>query len=124
MRKTLCVSEGHNLLLTNRSSPPRHNWLIQHFFARFATICPSYLFSESDDRVGQQIAGVSVQIERCRAGGIHNIAHDSYPGELHEMLNEINRDEVRTNLFRWIFGVISGESQPVTNNARAKFLRQ
>jgi alpha-beta hydrolase superfamily lysophospholipase len=88
------------------------------------TICPSYLFSGSDDRVGQQIAGVSVQIERCRAAGIHNIAHDSYPGELHEMLNEINRDEVRTNLFRWIFGVISGKSQPVTNNARAKFLIQ
>lgn len=74
--------------------------------------------------MGQQLAGASGLIERCRAAGIHNIAHDFYLGERHEMLNEINRDEVRTILFRWISGVISGESQPVANNVREKFLIQ
>jgi alpha-beta hydrolase superfamily lysophospholipase len=67
---------------------------------------------------------VSVLIERYRAAGIQNISHDFYPGGRHEMLNEINRDEVRANLFRWISAVVSGKSQPVASNVREKFLIQ
>jgi hypothetical protein len=29
------------------------------------------------------------------------------------MLNEINRDEVRANLLRWISGVLSGKTSPL-----------
>jgi alpha-beta hydrolase superfamily lysophospholipase len=94
-----------NLLLTNRSSPPHHNWLIQPVFARFSQDLPIYMLSGSDDPVGQQLAGVSVLIERYRSAGIQKISHDSYPGGRHEIRNEINRDEVRTNLPRWISGV-------------------
>jgi len=33
-------------------------------------------------------------------------------GGRHEMLNEINREEVRANLLAWILGVLEKEHQP------------
>ena len=63
---------------------------------------PIYVFSGSEDPVGQQLEGVRVLIERYREAGISDLSIDSYPGGRHEMLNEINRDEVRANLLGWI----------------------
>jgi alpha-beta hydrolase superfamily lysophospholipase len=67
---------------------------------------PIYLFSGSDDPVGQQLEGVQVLIERYRKAGIHGISHNFYRGGRHEMLNEINRDEVQTHLLGWISAVL------------------
>ena len=61
-----------------------------------------YLFSGSEDPVGQELAGIGILLERYRKAGLHNISHDFYPGGRHEMLNEINRDEVVKNLLGWI----------------------
>jgi alpha-beta hydrolase superfamily lysophospholipase len=77
---------------------------------------PIYVFSGSDDPVGQQLEGVSILIERYRAAGVRNISHNFYPGGRHEMLNEINRDEVRTNLLGWIDRVLSGKSEPIASH--------
>lgn len=63
---------------------------------------PIYLFSGSEDPVGQQLEGLRTLMQRYRAAGIHDICHDFYPGGRHEMLNEINRDEVRANLLCWL----------------------
>jgi alpha-beta hydrolase superfamily lysophospholipase len=67
---------------------------------------PIYLFSGSEDPVGQQLEGVRVLIERYRKAGIHDVSHHFYPGGRHEMLNEINRGEVRAHLLGWIFAVL------------------
>jgi len=67
---------------------------------------PMYLFSGSEDPVGQQLEGVRVLIDRYQKVRIRNICHHFYPGGRHEMLNEINRGEVRTNLLLWIFAVL------------------
>ena len=67
---------------------------------------PVYLFSGSEDPVGQQLEGVKSLIERYRAAGLHDLSHDFYPGGRHEMLNEINRDEVRARLLDWIAAVL------------------
>ena len=78
---------------------------------------PVYLFSGSDDPVGQQLEGVSIQIERYLQAGLSDISHDFYPGGRHEMLNEINRYEVLTNLLGWICrlpGVQEGRSDRAT----------
>jgi alpha-beta hydrolase superfamily lysophospholipase len=77
---------------------------------------PIYLFSGSEDPVGQQLEGVCTLIERYRAAGISDISNDFYPGGRHEMLNEINRDEVHANLLRWISGVLSGKAQPMASD--------
>jgi alpha-beta hydrolase superfamily lysophospholipase len=77
---------------------------------------PIYVFSGSEDPVGQQLEGVRVLLERYRAAGGCSISYCFYPGGRHEMLNEINRDEVRSNLLRWISGVLSQTSQSATND--------
>ena len=63
---------------------------------------PVYLFSGSNDPVGQQMRGLHVLTERYRAAGVRNISCDFYPGGRHEMLNEINRREVQIRLLGWI----------------------
>ena len=67
-----------------------------------------YIFSGSDDPVGQRLEGVRVLIDRYRSAGITSIAHDFYPGGRHEMLHELNRREVLTNLLVWISALLHG----------------
>ena len=67
---------------------------------------PIYLFSGSEDPVGQKLEGVQILITRYRNAGIHDISHDFYPGGRHEMLNEINRNEVVSNMLSWIDTVL------------------
>jgi alpha-beta hydrolase superfamily lysophospholipase len=63
---------------------------------------PIYLFSGTDDPVGQQLRGLHKLIGRYRDAGLSDIAFDFYPGGRHEMLNEINRRQVQTRLLSWI----------------------
>jgi len=65
-----------------------------------------YVFSGSDDPVGQHLQGVRVMIDRYRQAGLKDISQDFYPGGRHEMLNEINRDEVQARLLNWISSVL------------------
>lgn len=67
---------------------------------------PMYLFSGSEDPVGERLAGVRTLMDRYHRAGICDISFDFYEGGRHEMLNEINRGEVRTNLLVWISGVL------------------
>ena len=68
---------------------------------------PIYLISGSDDPVGQRLEGVRVLIDRYRSAGLASIAHDIYSGGRHEMLHEVNRRDVITNLLVWISGVLN-----------------
>ncbi len=67
---------------------------------------PLYIFAGSDDPVGQRLEGVRVLIDRYRSAGLASIAHDFYSGGRHEMLHEINRRDVITNLLVWMSGVL------------------
>jgi alpha-beta hydrolase superfamily lysophospholipase len=69
---------------------------------RIRSDLPIYLFSGSDDPVGQQLRGLRTLIGRYRDAGLRDIAFDFYPGGRHEMLNEINRYQVQTRLLGWI----------------------
>jgi alpha-beta hydrolase superfamily lysophospholipase len=62
---------------------------------------PIYLFSGSEDPVGQHLRGLHRLIGRYRDAGLRDIAFDFYTGGRHEMLNEINRRQVRTRLLGW-----------------------
>ena len=75
---------------------------------------PVYLFSGSEDPVGQQLQGVKILIQRYRNAGLRDISRDCYPGGRHEMLNEINRAEVVENLLGWISAVIRGAGARVS----------
>jgi alpha-beta hydrolase superfamily lysophospholipase len=63
---------------------------------------PLYLFSGSEDPVGQQLRGLHILIDRYRDAGLRDISFDFYPDGRHEMLNEINRGYVQTRLLGWI----------------------
>ena len=69
---------------------------------------PVYLFSGSDDPVGEQLDGVQLLINRYEKAGLYDVSHDFYQGGRHEMLNEINRDEVRGRLLAWIASLLEG----------------
>jgi alpha-beta hydrolase superfamily lysophospholipase len=67
---------------------------------------PVYIFSGSDDPIGQRLEGVRVLIDRYRSAGLTSIAQDFYSGGRHETLHEINRRDVLTNLLVWMSGVL------------------
>ena len=67
---------------------------------------PIYIFSGSNDPVGQRLEGVRVLIDRYRSAGLSSITHDFYTGGRHEMLHETNRRDVITNLLVWMSGVL------------------
>ena len=67
---------------------------------------PIYLFSGSEDPFGQQLEGLALLIHRYEKAGLYDISHDFYKGGRHEMLNEINRDEVRERLLSWIASIL------------------
>jgi alpha-beta hydrolase superfamily lysophospholipase len=71
---------------------------------------PIYIFSGSDDPVGQRLQGVRVLIDRYRGAGFTSVTHDFYSGARHEMLHEINRRDVITNLLVWLSSIV--ERQP------------
>jgi alpha-beta hydrolase superfamily lysophospholipase len=71
---------------------------------------PLYIFSGSDDPVGQRLEGVRVLIDRYRSAGLTSIAQDFYSGGRHEMLHEINRRDVITNLLIWLSGILKKAS--------------
>jgi len=73
---------------------------------------PIYLFSGSDDPVGQQLKGVETLIERYRQAGVHDICHDFYLGGRHEMLNEINRREVLESLLNRVSALLDRVCSP------------
>jgi len=72
---------------------------------------PVYLFSGSEDPVGQQLEGVQVLTMRYQRAGLYDFFHEFYPGGRHEMLNEINRDEVRSDLLAWISAVLERQKE-------------
>jgi len=80
---------------------------------------PMYLSSGSEDPIGQQLQGIRTLIERYRQAGIRNISHDFHEGGRHEMRNEPNRGQVRTNILVWLSSVLHDQSR----NREALWLR-
>jgi alpha-beta hydrolase superfamily lysophospholipase len=81
-----------------------------HALSKIRPDLPMYLFSGSQDPVGQQLEGVRILIDRYYNAGVRDISHDFYQGGRHEMLNELNRGQVRTNLLVWMSGVLEVQS--------------
>jgi alpha-beta hydrolase superfamily lysophospholipase len=71
---------------------------------------PVYIFSGSDDPIGQRLEGVRVLIDRYRSAGLTSISHDFYSGGRHEMLHELNRPDVITNLLVWMSSIVERRS--------------
>ncbi|HZH60967.1 MAG TPA: alpha/beta hydrolase [Metabacillus sp.] len=63
---------------------------------------PLFLFSGDMDPVGSYTKGVVSMIKQLRQHGIHHIDYRFYENGRHEMLNEVNRQEVFHDIYQWI----------------------
>lgn len=63
---------------------------------------PVYFMSGSMDPVGECGKGVKIAYENFRKAGMQDVSIKLYEGGRHEMLNEINKDEVYSDILAWI----------------------
>lgn len=63
---------------------------------------PVYAFSGDKDPVGMEGKGFLQLIQNWKDAGAIDITYDLYKDGRHEMLNEINREEVINNCIQWI----------------------
>ncbi|HEY4310369.1 MAG TPA: alpha/beta hydrolase [Pirellulales bacterium] len=86
--------------LKEMSSPRRQ--------ARIPKSLPIYIFYGSLDPVATNVPQL---LDAYRVAGLRNVTSKVYPEARHEVLNEINRDEVTRDLLAWLAGVRA--KQPV-----------
>lgn len=67
---------------------------------------PVYLMSGDRDPVGQMGEGVKKVAEQYRNAGLSKVEMKLYPQGRHEMFNEINREDVYSDLVAWLNGKI------------------
>lgn len=84
--------------------------------ARIPKDLPVYVFAGSRDPAGGPLRGVHRLVEAYRTAGLRRVAHRIYPGGRHEMLNEINREEVTRDLLAWLAAEVKvGAGAPATS---------
>lgn len=68
---------------------------------------PVYIFSGAKDPVGAKTFGVKSVIHQYKKNGIHNLEYRFYDNGRHEMLNEINKEEVFQDIYNWLLTTLS-----------------
>lgn len=63
---------------------------------------PIYFMSGDMDPLGENGIGVTRAYDAFCKAGIRDVYMKLYPGGRHEMLNEINKDEVYNDIYNWI----------------------
>ncbi|MGV9616234.1 alpha/beta hydrolase [Nocardia xishanensis] len=63
---------------------------------------PLYVMVGDRDPLNDGLRLSDLQIQRYRDAGLTDITYRTYPEARHEILNEINRDEVENDLIAWI----------------------
>jgi len=66
---------------------------------------PVYLFTGDRDPINAHLAQFHPLVQRLRDAGLARVETRIYPGARHEVLNEINRDEVMRDLVEWLAAV-------------------
>ena len=63
---------------------------------------PILIFSGDKDPVGEMGKGVKRVVKQYERCGMNNLTFNLYEGGRHEMLNEINAEEVKQELLQWL----------------------
>ena len=72
------------------------------FLNRMPKDLPLLFLAGDADPVGEQSKGVQRAIDSLKAVGVQNITQKFYPGARHELLMEINRQEVFADIGSWL----------------------
>ena len=67
---------------------------------------PILLLAGDRDPINRNLEGLTLLERRYRGAGIQRIDKQIYPDGRHEMLNELNREEVTANLIAWLNEII------------------
>lgn len=70
-------------------------------YKNFKKDIPVYIFSGDMDPVGDYGKGVTEVYDKLKVAGVHNIEIKMYKDGRHEMLNEVNRQEVYQDVLSW-----------------------
>ena len=76
---------------------------------------PIYAFSGEQCAVGEFGKGVHRLLDTYADAGLHQVTSKLYPGGRHEMLNEINRDEVIDDLGTWLDDTTAAQEDPAAS---------
>ena len=63
---------------------------------------PIFIFSGDKDPVGEMGKGVKKVAKSYKKAGVHDLTLKLYKGGRHEMLNEVNKEEVEQDLLKWL----------------------
>jgi alpha-beta hydrolase superfamily lysophospholipase len=63
---------------------------------------PVYVFAGAEDPLGGAKGFVPLLAEKLKAAGVRSVDTRLYPGARHETLNEVNRDEVMSDVRDWL----------------------
>lgn len=63
---------------------------------------PIYIFSGDKDPVGEMGKGIKKVAKQYKKAGINDLTLKIYEGGRHEMLNEINKEEVERDFINWL----------------------
>lgn len=74
----------------------------REWFTKIPKELPILIFSGDEDPVGDFGKGPTQVTNRLKRAGVKNVQLHIYPGGRHEMLNELNRDEVYEEIYGWI----------------------
>ncbi|MFB8002690.1 alpha/beta fold hydrolase [Nocardia sp. NPDC056000] len=66
------------------------------------TDLPVYIMVGDRDPLNAGLRLSDLLVERYRAAGLTDLTYRIYPGARHEILNEINREEVESDLLAWL----------------------
>jgi alpha-beta hydrolase superfamily lysophospholipase len=100
----LCGFEGQTVRNGFDRNDPRRSDPVR--LSRIRTDLPVLIVVGDADPVHRNLAGVRHLELRWRDAGVRHIDSLIYAGGRHEMLNEINRDEVTGDIIAWLDGVI------------------
>jgi len=70
--------------------------------ARIRKDLPVYVFAGGDDQMSEKAKGVRQLLGAYEHAGLRDVTHNIYEGARHETLNETNRDEVTSDLVKWL----------------------
>ena len=73
-----------------------------HTFKKTPQGLPIFIFSGDKDPVGEMGKGVKKVAKKYKKAGIKDLTLKLYKGGRHEMLNEVNKDEVEKDLLNWL----------------------
>jgi alpha-beta hydrolase superfamily lysophospholipase len=69
--------------------------------ARIRSNLPIYILAVDNDPINHHLEWLKPLVQRYRRAVLRDVTEKYYPGGRHEMLNEINRDEVLKDFLSW-----------------------